>query len=500
MKNFSLKKWVQSALALLLLSFFFASCDKNEADVEDPIASFQYAISESNYLEVSFTNYSENASSYLWDFGDDNTSTDENPVHTYDAAGSYTVVLEAVNDEGVSKEYSETIEITDPNEARKLLTGETSKTWKLYREGVSASSGPSAESPDGWYSLSNDGSRPCLYMQTFTFHADGKFVFDDAGYFWGEYGVWGAMDGYENTPYLETCFDITETDCMLNAAGEDCSAWLSGEHTFEYDATTGKLTLNGTGSWIGVVKLGESDYRTKPTASTACNITITQETGYDLMTCVFDYGDGGYWTQTYVSYSDATLEPELVTEEEPYGEDLPNLTPTEMYHTFASNTDFAVLDTTAANGLSFTMGVADPASGSTAVGKYERWGEYQELQFVMQNDIQFDNFTTVSIDVYFPSSNDYSGSLTKTASIIIAESSQTEQWWTGHVQYDVDAADVQLDTWQTWTFQLDSPTSWGGNSSYSPLDRTDLDFFAISIGGAGHTDTGTFYVRNFEFN
>lgn len=43
-----------------------------------------------------FDNQSTNASSYLWDFGDNSApSTAENPTHIYNAAGSYTVTLQA---------------------------------------------------------------------------------------------------------------------------------------------------------------------------------------------------------------------------------------------------------------------------------------------------------------------------------------------------------------------------------------------------------------------
>ena len=38
--------------------------------------------------------------SYFWDFGDGNTSTEQNPVHTYGAPGTYTVTLTVTDDEG----------------------------------------------------------------------------------------------------------------------------------------------------------------------------------------------------------------------------------------------------------------------------------------------------------------------------------------------------------------------------------------------------------------
>ena len=42
---------------------------------------------------VNFTNMSTNAVTYTWDFGDGETSTDEDPSHTYTEAGTYTITL-----------------------------------------------------------------------------------------------------------------------------------------------------------------------------------------------------------------------------------------------------------------------------------------------------------------------------------------------------------------------------------------------------------------------
>ncbi|MBK8433383.1 MAG: PKD domain-containing protein [Chloroflexi bacterium] len=47
--------------------------------------------------EATFTNTSIGASSYLWDFGDGNSSTAPNPTHVYDAPASYTVTMTATN-------------------------------------------------------------------------------------------------------------------------------------------------------------------------------------------------------------------------------------------------------------------------------------------------------------------------------------------------------------------------------------------------------------------
>jgi gliding motility-associated-like protein len=59
-----------------------------------PKACFQSSYDQHSIaVPVTFINCSENASSYLWDFGDGNTSTDENPLYNYADFGLYEVTL-----------------------------------------------------------------------------------------------------------------------------------------------------------------------------------------------------------------------------------------------------------------------------------------------------------------------------------------------------------------------------------------------------------------------
>jgi PKD repeat protein len=59
-----------------------------------PTAVFSQVLSS---LTVNFTNNSANADSFLWEFGDGNTSTEKNPSHTYTTAGTYTVTLRSIS-------------------------------------------------------------------------------------------------------------------------------------------------------------------------------------------------------------------------------------------------------------------------------------------------------------------------------------------------------------------------------------------------------------------
>ncbi|CAA6821506.1 MAG: Metalloprotease MEP2 [uncultured Aureispira sp.] len=54
------------------------------------VSNFSYV---DNNGTLTLTDASNGATSWFWDFGDNNTSTQQNPVHTYSTSGSYTVTL-----------------------------------------------------------------------------------------------------------------------------------------------------------------------------------------------------------------------------------------------------------------------------------------------------------------------------------------------------------------------------------------------------------------------
>jgi PKD repeat protein len=77
-----------------------------------PVADFfGTPTSGSASLTVTFSDLSSNTTSWNWSFGDDSTenATDQNPVHTYNNPGTYTVSLNAINTDGkdtqTRKEY-----------------------------------------------------------------------------------------------------------------------------------------------------------------------------------------------------------------------------------------------------------------------------------------------------------------------------------------------------------------------------------------------------------
>ena len=69
-----------------------------------PHASFTWTLQDA---QVTFENTSEQSNTYFWDFGDNEESTEENPVHEYDMSGDYSVMLVASNDCGADTVMNE---------------------------------------------------------------------------------------------------------------------------------------------------------------------------------------------------------------------------------------------------------------------------------------------------------------------------------------------------------------------------------------------------------
>ncbi len=106
----------------------------------DPIADFNFVLHGDT---VVFNNLSQNALSYLWEFGDGETSTEENPTHIYDELNGNTVTLIAYNQcDTVSKtvvlDNSIPPEAAISAEAQKICVG-TSVTYHDVSQGLVSS-------------------------------------------------------------------------------------------------------------------------------------------------------------------------------------------------------------------------------------------------------------------------------------------------------------------------------------------------------------------------
>ncbi|NOU59728.1 PKD domain-containing protein [Marinifilum caeruleilacunae] len=119
-------------LMILVFALSVTACDfeydlpeeGSKADETPPSAYFTYAQgqgTEEEWKDYTFSNLSNSATDYAWDFGDGNTSTDKDGKNTYAGEGTYTVTLTASDKLGASSTYSETIEVVKPEEPEAIV-------------------------------------------------------------------------------------------------------------------------------------------------------------------------------------------------------------------------------------------------------------------------------------------------------------------------------------------------------------------------------------------
>lgn len=112
-------------VSAFVLAFSFSACDfefelPEAGSIQDetpPVANFAYAQgvgTEEEWKDYTFANLSTSATTYLWDFGDGNTSTEVDGENTYSGEGTWTVTLTASDNLGVVSTYSEEIVVVEP--------------------------------------------------------------------------------------------------------------------------------------------------------------------------------------------------------------------------------------------------------------------------------------------------------------------------------------------------------------------------------------------------
>jgi PKD repeat protein len=159
-----------TAIAAIMLS----SCDKQ------PVAYFYTdKISAEIGEEIYFTNGSDNASEFEWDFGDGTWSDAVDVVHSYSASGTFTVVLSAYSSSGnVDKAYAD-IEIVSPT----MLEVEVLEWFEQYPvQGASVILYPTETD---WDNETN------AIVEGFT-NSAGKVIFTDLGPYVYYVDVWHA--------------------------------------------------------------------------------------------------------------------------------------------------------------------------------------------------------------------------------------------------------------------------------------------------------------------
>jgi len=188
MKN----KLIYRRLLFLLTILFVMSCSEEN---ERPVFPLSATIFQSSAgRQVAFTALTHSAKAWSWDFGDGQSSTEQNPVHVYAKGGYYNAILTATDATG--KAAKDTVKLALDLSAINYLTGNPNepgykgKTWKLTTNHVSntdflgncdaalsTASGTPKPLPNGVF---GQYGMPDVYKDEFTFYANGNYVHSNA--------------------------------------------------------------------------------------------------------------------------------------------------------------------------------------------------------------------------------------------------------------------------------------------------------------------------------
>jgi PKD repeat protein len=273
-----------------------------------PIVGFSYEV---NAKEVTFTNTSGNADSYSWNFGDDATSSEESPVHTYTSDGSYDVTLTATNAQGESS-VTKSVVVSSSTLTNEILNGGGSKIWKLKPAAGSFVVGE-GKGASNWFSggnfqdesnpAGNGGYRPCLANDEFIFKTGDVYQYD------------AKSDVYVEDYWLAGATGCADESTITGNA----SIWTSGTHTYSFTAASGDspatITVSGLGAFIALPKAyngGEYSPTASESAPNPGPPTVDTPVTYEVLSYVNDgttetlqitvhIAGNGYWTFTLVS-------------------------------------------------------------------------------------------------------------------------------------------------------------------------------------------------------
>ncbi len=185
-----------------------------------PSAGFNITL---NGRTATFENTTTGADSYLWDFGDGQTSTAMAPTHTYATDGIYNILLTATNTNGnataTTVAFVTTAVLTDA-----LLQG---GAWKVRVEEKSIFVGSGLGKSD-WWSLPKSNMTTgtgadnwtCITDDEFTFKAGGVFTYDTKGSARND-GYFGGTNG---------CID----DAGIAASGNGAAFGSCNTHSYVF--------------------------------------------------------------------------------------------------------------------------------------------------------------------------------------------------------------------------------------------------------------------------
>jgi PKD repeat protein len=293
-KNIDMKSFRLYITGLILVFFTLLSCKYDTRDLgPKPKAAFTVTPISGQVNRYLLTSNSQNAFRYQWDKGT-GTYAEGKAVDTayFPDAGTYRVRLFVFGHSGIDSAF-QTINVAQDDPAAltpfKILTGNSSKKWKLAAEPGALWIGPNSTTTWWQNTMADVTARSCLFNDEYTFVKAGSLMqFDSKGDFY--------VDEEGGNPHPA---GMPAVGCYSNSAiPAQFQAWANN-NTFTFEViNNNQLKVNGTGAHLGLYKAGTPPNAAVPSPQPSVTYEIVSITPTRLVLRL-DYGWGA-WRFTYV--------------------------------------------------------------------------------------------------------------------------------------------------------------------------------------------------------
>ncbi|MFC0774898.1 PKD domain-containing protein [Terrimonas alba] len=280
---------------ILGTSILLSSCEYDVRDLEPkPTASFSITPIAGQTNKYLLSSTSQHTFRYDWDKADGQGFKTGKSVDTayFADKGTYTLKLFAFGHSGTDT-TSQTITVSQDDPAAqtpfKLLTGNSSRKWKLAPEAGALWIGPDANTTWWQNGVGELTSRSCLFNDEYTFNKTGSSVtYDSKGDFY--------VDEEGGNPHPS---GMPAVGCYANGdIPSQFQDWVKdGNFTFEVNGN--KLKIIGKGAHLGLYKAGTPPDAALATPAASVTYDIVSITA-SRMILELDYGWGA-WRFTYAA-------------------------------------------------------------------------------------------------------------------------------------------------------------------------------------------------------
>jgi hypothetical protein len=281
-----------------IISVMVMSCSENT-----PAPTAEIFATIDGYT-VTFNPTVTDVSTYAWDFGDGETSTEATPVHTYALSGTYTVTLDVQGDGG---QATATKEITIATSFLEMLTGGepavNGKTWVLSTAVSTGSDGGGPVQPTmpidqpAYDDILFDYGLGDEYDNEFTFFANGNYSMNAKNGYVLAGAVYSVVTGTISgepaydigiaaasfTPPTGATWEVHNTNLTVDA--------ITDPYTTDVPPVHGDVTFTGK-TWISLSEgafFGILDF---PTTAKFIVKELTPTTlSVSLFLCGYGYGE-----------------------------------------------------------------------------------------------------------------------------------------------------------------------------------------------------------------